>query len=152
MNVERAILIVFLGNYLINTVAAGLVALIPASPGGGMLTAQYITFVILAVVVAALLTWWYMKGAAGGLVNGILLGVIGVVMAIVVAFVTGVSGVLAQTGSFSSVASVLPNFWPFIANWSTLILAGYWIIPAALVGWYVAPKAPMAMPMTSRPM
>ena len=35
MNLERSILVTFLGNYLINTVAAGLVALIPASGAGG---------------------------------------------------------------------------------------------------------------------
>jgi hypothetical protein len=31
---------------------------------------------------------------------------------------------------------VIPNFWPFLANWSTVVLLAYWIIPAAAVGWY----------------
>jgi chromate transport protein ChrA len=150
MKFERAILIVFLGNYLINTVAASLVSLIPATPGGGFFTPQYITFIILAVVIAGLLTWWYMRAASAGLVNGIIFGVIGVVMALLVAFVTGICGVLAQTGSFSSVVSVLPNFGPFIWNMTTLYLIGYWIIPAALVGWFMMPKV-MAMGSSSMP-
>ena len=135
---ERSILISFLGNYLINTVVAALVALLPASTDGGVLTPQYISFVVLAVIIVAVLTWW--RGARG-LQGGAVFGVIGFVVAIVTAFVTGVAGVLAQTGSLSAVVSVLPNFWPFLANVSTLVLAGYWIIPAALMGWYMQPKA-----------
>lgn len=140
MNVERAILIAFLGNYLVNTVMAAVVALIPAATGGGIFTAQYISFAVLAATVVAILSWWYMLGASRSLNGGIIFGAIGFVVAIVVAFVTGVAGVLAQTGSFSAVAGVLPNFWPFLANWTTLILVGYWVIPAALVGWYLQPK------------
>src|SRR5687767_14908515 len=121
---ERSILISFLGNYLINTVIAALVALLPASATGGVLTPQYISFVVLAVITVAILTWW--RGASG-VQDGAVFGVVGFVVAIAAAFVTGVAGVLAQTGSFSAVVSVLPNFWPFLANWSTLVLAGYWI-------------------------
>lgn len=137
MNVERSILIGFLGNYLINTVVASLVAFVPVSAGGGILTPQYISFIVLAVIVVAVLTWWY---GASSLKNGIIFGVIGFVVAILTAFVTGVAGVLAQTGSLSAVVSVLPNFWPFLANLSTIILLGYWVIPAALVGWWMQPK------------
>jgi hypothetical protein len=143
MNVQRAILIGFLGNYLINTVAAGLVALVPKGTSTGLLSAQYITFVIIAAVVVGALTWWYgtrdMKGAA-------IFGATGFAVTIATAFITGVAGVLAQTGSLSAVVSVLPNFWPFLANWSTLVLLGYWVVPAVLVGWYLAPKT---TPMTS---
>ena len=138
MNVERAILVAFLGNYLVNTVIAALVALVPASTATGMLTPQYISFVVLAAVLVGVLAWWY---GARDLKSGVIFGVVGLVVAIATAFVTGVSGVLAQTGSFSAVAGVLPNFWPFLANWSTLVLLGYWIVPAALVGWYLQPKA-----------
>ena len=137
MNTERAIVITFLGNYLINTVAAALVALVPASTGGGVLTPQYITFVVLAVIVVALLSWWYMRAGPKSLNGGVIFGVVGFVVAIATAFVTGVAGVLSQTGSFSAVIGVLPNFWPFLANWSTLVLLGYWVVPAALVGWYL---------------
>ncbi len=141
MKLDRAILVAFLGNYLINTVLAAVVALVPASATGGILTAQYITFVVLSAVLVGVLTWWY---GARDLKTGAIFGAIGFAVAIATAFVTGVSGVLAQTGSFSAVAGVLPNFWPFLANWSTLVLAGYWIIPAAVLGWYVQPKgAPM---------
>ncbi len=138
MKTDKAILITFLGNYLINTVLAALVALVPASTDGGMLTPQYITFVAASAILVGILTWWY---GARDVRGGVLFGVMGFVVAIAVAFVTGVAGVLAQTGSLSAVAGVLPNFWPFLANWSTLVLLGYWIIPAAAVGWYMQPKA-----------
>lgn len=138
MKTDKAILITFLGNYLINTVLAALVALVPASTDGGMLTPQYITFVAASAILVGTLTWWY---GARDVRGGVLFGVMGFVVAIAVAFVTGVAGVLAQTGSLSAVAGVLPNFWPFLANWSTLVLLGYWIIPAAAVGWYMQPKA-----------
>lgn len=138
MKLDRAILVAFLGNYLINTVLAAVVALVPASATGGILTAQYITFVVLSAVLVGVLTWWY---GARDLKTGAIFGAIGFAVAIATAFVTGVSGVLAQTGSFSAVVGVLPNFWPFLANWSTLVLAGYWIIPAAAYGWYAQPKS-----------
>ncbi|OGG53376.1 hypothetical protein A3H16_01565 [Candidatus Kaiserbacteria bacterium RIFCSPLOWO2_12_FULL_53_8] len=148
MNVERAILVAFLGNYLINTVVAAVVALVPASTGGGVLTPQYISFVVLAIIVVGILAWWYMSHGNSNLKGGAMFGALGFVVAIVTAFVTGVAGVLAQTGSLASVASVLPNFWPFLANWSTLVLLGYWVIPAALVGWYLQQKsAPMSSTM-----
>lgn len=143
MKLDRAILVAFLGNYLINTVLAAVVALVPTSATGGIFTPQYITFVVLSAVLVGVLTWWY---GARDLKTGAIFGAIGFAVAIATAFVTGVSGVLSQTGSFSAVAGVLPNFWPFLANWSTLILAGYWIIPAAVLGWYMQPKA--AAPMS----
>ncbi len=146
MNVERSVLVGFFGNYLINTVVAAVVALVPAAAGGGILTPQYMVFVALAAIVVGALTWWYMGGAPRSLQSGVIFGVTGFAVAIVTAFVTGVAGVLAQSGSFSSVVDVLPNFVPFIWNWTTLILLGYWIIPAALVGWYRQPKA---MPASS---
>ncbi len=142
MKLDRAILVVFLGNYLINTVLAAVVALVPASTSGGILTAQYVTFVILSAVLVGALTWWY---GARDLKSGAIFGATGFVVAIATAFVTGVSGVLSQTGSLSAVIGVLPNFWPFLANWSTLVLAGYWIIPAAAYGWYAQPKAAASM-------
>lgn len=141
MNIERAFLVGFLGNYLINTVVAAFVALIPPSESASILTPQYITFVILAAIVVALLTVWYMKMAPRGWKSGLYFGLTGFVVAIVTAFVTGVSGVLAQTGSFSSVAEVLPNFWPFLWNASTLVLLAYWVLPAAALGWWMRPKA-----------
>ena len=75
----------------------------------------------------------------------------------VTAFVSGISGVLTQTGSVSQLITVLPNFWPFLWNWSTLALLGYWVIPAGLVGfWYqwnakkmMAPPAAMPTPPAS---
>ena len=138
MKIDRAILIAFLGNYLINTVLAAIVALVPASAEGGIFTAQYITFIVLSAVLVGVLAWWY---NVRDMKAGAIFGVVGFVVAIATAFVTGVAGVLAQTGSLSAVAGVLPNFWPFLWNWSTLVLLGYWVIPAAAIGWYSQPKA-----------
>ncbi len=143
MKVERAILVAFLGNYLVNNVVAAFVAMIPASQGGGTLTPQYIVFVLAAAVLVGIITWWYMCHTPknDGLKRGIFFGVLGFVVAVVTAFVSGISGVLLQTGSLSQVASVLPNFWPFLANWSTLVLLGYWVVPAAAVGYYMQMKS-----------
>ncbi len=146
MNIERSVLIAFLGNYLIGTVATALVALIPATQGGGILSPQYIVFVIIAAIVVALLTHWYLRAANKSCKSGALFGVVGVVLAVVTAFVTGISGVLSQTGSLTAVMNVLPNFWPFIANTQTLVLVGYWIVPATFIGWWLGrPTAPTPM-------
>jgi hypothetical protein len=67
---------------------------------------------------------------------GIVFGIVGFVVALATAFVTGVAGVLTQTGSLSQMVQVVPNFWPFLASWSTLALLLYWVVPATLVGWY----------------
>jgi hypothetical protein len=133
MKIERAILIAFLGNYLVNNVIAAIAAFVPA--GTGVITAQYITFVILAAILIAIMSWWYFKMASGGAMAGLWFGILGFVVSILVAFITGVSGVLVQTASFSTLWSVLPNFGPFLWSWSTLVLLGYWVIPAVLVGW-----------------
>jgi hypothetical protein len=146
MNIERSILIAFLGNYFTNTVVAALVALIPASATPGVFTPQYIAYVVLALIVVAILTWWYMKAARKSLKAGIIFGVIGFLVALVTAFLSGLAGVLTQTGSISQMFGIIPNFWPFLASYSTLVLAIYWILPAALVGWYLGrsnPAAPM---------
>lgn len=153
MQLERSVLISFLGNYLNNNIVAAIVALLPASAAGGMLTTQYIGYVVLAAISVALFTWWM---GARSVKAGMIFGLIGFVVAILTAFVSGVSGVLTQTSSFSQMISILPNFVPFIFNPSTLVLLGYWVIPAALVGWYRGMKmrpasvsASMSMPNTS---
>ena len=90
---------------------------------------------------------WGLAGAGGGtligmffslraMVLGAIFGAIGFAVAIVTAFVSGVSGVILQTGSLSQAMTVIPNFWPFLANWSTLVLLGYWVIPAAALSWW----------------
>lgn len=137
MNIERSILIAFLGNYLTNTVVAALVALVPASATPGVFTPQYISYVVLALVVVAVLTWWYMQGAGKNLKSGVIFGIIGFFVALATAFISGLAGVLTQTGSISQMAGIVPNFWPFLASYSTLVLAIYWVVPAALMGWYL---------------
>lgn len=143
MNLERSILVAFLGNYIINNVVAALVALIPPSESTGVITPQYIAYVILAAIFAGLFTWWFLRPIArsSAMRAGIIFGVAAFVVSIVTAFVTGITGVLAQTGSLSQMVQIIPNFGPFLMSWSTLVLLGYWVIPAALVGWMLARKA-----------
>jgi hypothetical protein len=145
MNYQKAILITFLGNYLTNTVVAAIIALIPPSATPGMLTPQYISFVILSAIVVALLAMWY---GVRDLKTGAIFGAVGFVFSLVVAFISGIAGVLTQTGSLAQMISVIPNFGPFLMSASTVVLLGYWVIPPVLVGWLkgrsVAP-APAAM-------
>ena len=152
MRTERAILIAFLGNYLINNVVAAIVALLGLS---GNPTMQYVVYFALAAVAVVIFTWWYLKGArkADAMIDAVIFAGIAFATAVVTAFVSGVSGVLTQTGSFSQLISVLPNFWPFLWNWSTLALLGYWVIPGALVGWWMQRgSVPMSAPAMPRPM
>ncbi len=144
MNWERSILISFFGNYINNNIVTAVIALLPASQTGGYFTVQYMSYIVLAAVSVALLTWWY---GARSLKSGMLFGVAGFVVAVLAAFLTGITGVLAQTGSLSQMVAILPNFVPFLLNVSTLVLLGYWVIPATLVGWYRGMKhaAPAAM-------
>jgi hypothetical protein len=149
MKLQRASLIAFFGNYLINNVVAAIAAFIPA--GTGTITTQYVVFIILSAILTGLMAWWYLKRipSSMGLKAGTVFGILGFVIAIATAFVTGVSGVLIQTASFSTLWSVLPNFGPFIWSWSTLVLLGYWFIPALLVGWLVSRRStgtPSAVP------
>lgn len=139
------ILIAFMGNYLVNNVVAGLASLVPASQGAAnpMLTAQYFTFVILAFIAIAIIAWWYLKKLSGSaaLVQGAIFGVVGFVVTVATAFVTGVSGVLLQTGSLAQVAAVLPNFGPYLINATTLVLLVLWIAPSVLMGFFLQMKA-----------
>lgn len=158
MNIERSILITFLGNYLTNNIVAAIVAVLPIAASAAVVTPQYIIYVVLAAIMVAVLTWW---AGIRGWKNGAIFGAIGFAVAIATAFITGISGVLTQTGEFSQMVAILPNFWPFLASWSTAVLLAYWVLPATLVGWYYGrPSTPRAMPtpspaptqMGSRPM
>jgi hypothetical protein len=139
MKWERLLLIAFLGSYLINNVVAGVVSLIPPSATPGFWTPQYLSFIALSAIAVALFAWWYFASErASSLWGGITFGIVGFLVAIATALVSGISGVLQQSGSLAQVATVLPNFGPFLLSWSTLSLACYWIIPSALVGWLLA--------------
>jgi len=145
-------LIAFFGNYLINNVAAAIASLVPAGASGSFLTPQYFTYVICAAIIAGLMTWWYFAPLSrrNALMNGVIFGVSAFVIAIATTFVSGVAGLLTQTGSLAQVANVLPNFGPFLMSWATLFLLGFWVIPSALVGWYLQMRmnkmTPAAMP------
>jgi len=151
MKYERAILVTFIGNYLINNIVAAIVAVLGLS---GNTAIQYTVYIVLAAIAVVVFTWWYFKPLAksNGLMEGAIFGVIAFAVAVVTAFISGISGVITQTGSLSQVVSVLPNFWPFLANWSTLALLGYWVIPAAAVGWYMQMQANKSMQHPPRPM
>src|SRR3990172_9357702 len=99
MKTDREILIAFLGNYLINTVLAAVVALVPASADGGVFTAQYISFIVLSAVMVGVLVWWYGVGDARG---GAIFGGIGFLVAIATAFVTGVARSEEHTSELQS--------------------------------------------------
>ncbi len=145
MKWERWFLIAFFGNYVINNVVAGIASLLPAGAAGSVITVQYVTFIVLAAIVVALLTMWYFRplSKAMALKWAVVFGIGGFVISVLTTFVSGISGVLAQTGSVSTLMSVLPNFGPYLWSWSTLVLLGYWVIPAALIGWWLQPKGGM---------
>ena len=140
MKYERAITISFLGNYLINNIVSAIVALFGFAAAGNT-TMQYATYIVLAAVFAAVISWWYLKKMQATLVDGIVFGIVAFLVAIVTALVSGITGVIAQSGSLAQLGTVLPNFVPFIANWTTLAILGYWVIPAALVAWLMMGKS-----------
>ena len=118
---ERLVLVAFLGNYLIINLVSAIVALFPASTSGATITPQYIAFVVLAAIAVALLTRWYFckeESKSNALKQGVIFGLGGFVIAILTTLISGVSSVMAQTGSISKVFEVLPNFGPYLANWS----------------------------------
>ncbi len=145
------ILIAFLGNYLINNVVAAIVALLPLS---GNTTTQYVVYFVLAAIATGIFTWWFLKAVPKGMAmkSAAIFGGVAFVVAVVTAFVSGISGVLTQTGSLSQLVSVLPNFWPFLWNWSTLALLAYWVIPAAAIGWWMQRGASQPMASAPKPM
>jgi len=152
MKWERVLLVAFFGNYVINNIVAGVASLIPAASGGGFFTAQYITYVVLSAITIGLFAWWYYcKSSSASAISGAVFGVSGFVISVITTLVSGMAGVLAQSGSLSQLMSVLPNFGPFLAHWSTLILLGLWVIPSAAVGWYLQMKATKKMMPTPAP-
>lgn len=151
MRIERSILVAFIGNYLINNIVGAVVALLPLGTPGG--TTQYVVYIVLAALMAGVFTWWALKGM-GGLKAGAIFGGIAFLVAVCTALVSGIAGVLTQTGSLSQLVTVLPNFGPFLFNWSTLALLGYWVIPAVVVGFLMgrSKAAPVIPASTPRPM
>lgn len=137
-NWERAVLVSFLGNYIINTIIAGvIIGILPASTSKGITSPQYIVFALVSALFVAFLTWWYFGMTRGTMIKGITFGVIGFVVSVASTFVSGFAGVLVQTGSFSQAFGILPNFGPFLWNLATLVLLIVWIVPAALIGMYL---------------
>src|SRR3989344_1507857 len=152
MNIERLILVTFFGNYLINTVVDSFVALVPSEARVGSLNMQYVVFVILALIMVGVLAWWYMPKGMRSITSGLTFGIGGFLVVIATSFLTGIAGVLAQTGSLASVVEMVPNFIPLLFSWSTLVVLGYWVIPASFVGWYLGRGAKPMQASSSQPM
>lgn len=142
MKYERAALIAFVGNFLINNIATLITLLVPGTPtGAGWSDPHFIVYILVAALFVAGFTWWYARPFSSfKLIDGAIFGVLGFVISIATAFVTGVSGVAMQ-GGFSQVAAALPNFVPFLFSWTTLVLAAFWILPALGVGAWLGRKA-----------
>ena len=142
MKTERLILIPFFGNYIINNVVAAIAALFPASTTGSVLTLQYIVFVVIALLVSAWFAWWYFRGTSNSMMvkAGAIFGVAGFLVSVATTFVSGFAGVILQTGSIAQAFTVLPKFGPFLWNWSTLVVLGYWLIPAIIVAYWLQSK------------
>lgn len=142
MSFERLLLVAFFGNYVINTVVAACVAMIPATQGGGVWTLQYIVFLLAAAIAAALTNWWYLKNdtRTNVLQRALIFSVGAFLIALISAFISGTANVLLQTGSFAQVIKVIPNFKDFVFSKQTLYLFGYWIVPAILLGFYLQRK------------
>lgn len=150
MNIERSILVAFIGNYLINNIVGAVVALLPLGTAGSK--PQYVVYITLAALAGGLFTWWALRGKKADWQVGAIFGVIAFVVAVCTALISGIAGVLSQTGSFSQLIGVLPNFVPFLWNWSTLALLGYWLVPGAVVGYLMQRSAPAVPAGTPRPM
>lgn len=140
MDIGRAALIAFAGNFFIVRVLAAAAVLVPNSAAGA-LSLPHLVFFALTIPTVALLAWWCMREDGGNLHTGVLFGITGFFIALVTEFVTGISSMLMQTGSLSMVVNVIPSFGPFIAQWATVVTFAYWVIPAAAVGWWFGRKA-----------
>ncbi len=136
MNIERAILITFLGDYIIIKILAAIVSLVPGG-SASIFSAPYIVYYIISAISVGIFTWWYMMDAPANLRAGIWFGLMGFAVAIVTEFVAGIAGTLSQTGSFSQTLSVIPTFLPFVASWATVAVLAYWVIAAAAAGWWL---------------
>lgn len=139
MKFERVLLIAFFGNYIINNIVGALVAMVPL--GATASAPQYAEYFVLAAIIATAISWWYFMGAMKpSLAHGAIFGACAFLIAVVTAIFSGMAGVLTQTGSISQLITVLPNFVPFLINPSTLLLLGYWVLPAAAIGFYLQGK------------
>ncbi len=138
MKYERMILVAFFLNYVINEVVSGVSALVPVSADGSGWV-SYIVFTLLAGGLVAFFAWWYIKTSPGvdAMRTGLTFGILGVSVSLLTTFVSGVFGTLFDTGSFSAILDVLPNFPAYLWDISTHVLMGYWIVPAFIVGWFM---------------
>ena len=140
MNFERALLITFLGDFIMTKVLASIVVLVPSATAD-LWSPPFLAYYVLSLAAVALFTWWYMLVAPKSLQAGIMFGVTGFIVAVATEFVAGIFGTLSQTGSLSAVIGVIPSFLPFIASWTTVIQCITWIVPAAAIGWWLQRKA-----------
>jgi hypothetical protein len=158
MKIERLILIPFFGNYIINNVVAALAAMVPESQtqtqtqissvidviGIILHNQQYDTYIVLSAIAAAIFAWWFFRNMPHLMLIkwGVIFGIVAFVVSAATAFVSGIAGTILQTGSFAQAMAVVPRFGSFLWNWLTLIVLGYWLIPAILVAWFMGKRMP----------
>ena len=137
MKWERAGLLAFFGNFLINTLIAGtLVALMPTTATKDITSPQYIMYAVVSALFIAVLTWWflYKSHSHNTLADGAIFGALGFIISLLSTFISGISNVLFQTGSFAQVPGIIPSFGSLLDSVTTLVLLGVWVIPSSLIG------------------
>ena len=143
MNLERLILIAFFGESLINVIVVGLVYAIPVGDSDGGYYLQYAFFALVAALVVGYITRWYLRGPIhdpSKFRAALRFGLGGFLISLVWSFVSGFFGLLYGGGTFGDALATIPTFVPYVLSWPTLVLAGYWIIPAMMVGWFLERK------------
>ena len=145
MNIQRAVLITFLGSYLVNTVVSVVVYMIPGAltnTRSGFANPYYLLFLAVSVVVIGLLAWWHLKGTprSSALSTGVVFGIVGIVVVILTTLISGISNAWFQSGSFASILNVVKSFAPLFTSIQTLVLVLEWVVPSAIVGWVLQRK------------
>ena len=124
---------------MINVIVSGIVYAIPAGTSDNGYYMQYAFFAFVAALVVGYLTHWYLKGAAHSFPRyqaALYFGVGGFIISLLWSFISGFFGLMYEGGTFGDAVATIPTFVPYVLNWSTLVLASYWIPPALIVGWF----------------
>ncbi len=145
MHIERAILIAFLGNYLINIILGTLIVFLPL---GTNEYAQYIVYVVLAGIMTGIFSWWHLSTAsrANTFTSGIVFGVIAFIVAVATALLSIIAEGFAQKTPLFGPESVLSNVVSLIFDWQILVLLGYWVVPSAIVGLLMQKRDTITVP------
>jgi hypothetical protein len=151
MQYLHAFLIAFFGNYVLSTIVPLVVYFVPGAlttAATGPTNPYYLFFILLSAVSVALLAWWYLKTvpADKALKAGVIFGVIGYLIVVGLSVVSNISTAWVQTGSGAEIVRALASFVSIFGAAQTYVLLGEWLIPSALVGWWLGRKK-ASMPM-----